>query len=190
MYSNAHHHQHGRAVRRGGYSLTGMALILLLAACGSEAENTNEQAATQQSEAAARAEQSTDETAQAGSESAAADTDTMVADAGDAADDGTQEATAEEEKQEEQKREPMDGYTVYNQFCAVCHRTGLNAAPKHRNKQAWEPRIAKGRETLYEHSIEGFKGMPAKGGIAGLYDQEVRDAVDFMVGESGGWQDE
>jgi len=178
----------GRAAQRCGHTLAGAAIILLIAACGSEAENTDAPATTQTT--ATQTEQNPGKAATEGNETSAADTDTdgaaMTADAGNAADDGAQEAAAEKKK-EEQKREPMDGYTVYNRFCATCHRTGLNAAPKHRNKKAWAPRIAKGRETLYKHSIEGFKGMPAKGGIAGLYDQEVKDAVDFMVEQAGGW---
>lgn len=186
MFSNEDHFQQGHGARRGSYSIAGIALFLIIAACGSEAENTDT-AKTQQS-ATEETQQSAGETAQANNDTtasdAAAESGGMVADAGEAADDGSEEAAAEEKKQE---REPMDGYTVYNRFCTTCHRTGLNAAPKHRDKKAWAPRIAKGKETLYKHSIEGFKGMPAKGGIAGLYDQEVKDAVDFMVEQAGGW---
>lgn len=89
--------------------------------------------------------------------------------------------------QEEQKREPMDGYTVYSRFCVICHKSGMNGAPKYGDKKAWAPRIAQGKDTLYHAAIHGLRAMPAKGGIAGLYDQEVKDAVDYMVEGSGGW---
>lgn len=89
--------------------------------------------------------------------------------------------------QEEQKREPMDGYDVYSRFCVICHKAGMNGAPKYGDKKAWAPRIAQGKETLYNAAIHGLRAMPAKGGIAGLYDQEVKDAVDYMVEGSGGW---
>jgi cytochrome c5 len=89
--------------------------------------------------------------------------------------------------QEEQKREPMDGYTVYSRFCVICHKAGMNGAPKYGDKKAWAPRIAQGKETLYNAAIHGLRAMPAKGGIAGLYDQEVKDAVDYIVEGSGGW---
>jgi cytochrome c5 len=174
----------GDAVARPGATSTAtfLALTLLLAACGSEAEN-----------AASAGQQAAEKTAATASESGAAqepaqaeDAKNMMADAGAAAEKTA--AKEEEAKQEEQKREPMDGYTVYNRFCTVCHKQGMNGAPKFRDKEAWQPRIAKGKETLYKHSIEGFRAMPAKGGIAGLYDQEVKDAVDFMVKNVGGWE--
>ena len=41
---------------------------------------------------------------------------------------------------------------------------------------------------LYDHAINGFNGeagvMIAKGGRMDLSDQEVQDAVDYMVAES------
>lgn len=91
--------------------------------------------------------------------------------------------------QQEQKRPPMDGETVYSRFCVMCHRTGMNGAPKYGNKQAWAPRIAQGKQTLYHAAIHGLRGMPPKGGISGLYDQEVKDAVNYMVQAAGGWKD-
>lgn len=91
--------------------------------------------------------------------------------------------------QQEQKRPPMDGETVYSRFCVMCHKTGMNGAPKYGNKQAWAPRIAQGKQTLYHAAIHGLRGMPPKGGISGLYDQEVKDAVNYMVQAAGGWKD-
>ena len=47
------------------------------------------------------------------------------------------------------------------------------------------PRIAKGKEVLYEHALKGYQGssgvMPAKGGRADLSDDLVKAAVDHMV---------
>ena len=48
---------------------------------------------------------------------------------------------------------------------------------------AWGPRIAKGKDTLYTHAINGFNAMPAKGG-ADIPDEEVQNAVDYMVAEA------
>lgn len=83
----------------------------------------------------------------------------------------------------------VDGGKVYYTYCAVCHKTGLNAAPKYGNKALWIKRIAQGREVMYKHAIEGLRGMPPRGGIPGLSDAEVKAAVDFMVKGSGGWGD-
>jgi cytochrome c len=53
---------------------------------------------------------------------------------------------------------------------------------------AWTPRIAQGMDVLNDHAINGFTGeagiMLPKGGRADLTDQEVMDAVAYMVAES------
>lgn len=70
--------------------------------------------------------------------------------------------------------------------CVGCHLTGLGGAPKIGDKAAWAPRIAKGKEVLYDHAINGFTGpqlheMPPKGGYSHLTDEEVKLGVDFVV---------
>ena len=81
------------------------------------------------------------------------------------------------------------GPQVYNEACNVCHGNGVGGAPITGDVAAWTARIAKGRDVLYDHAINGFDGdaptpMLAKGGRMDLSDQEVRDAVDFMIAES------
>ena len=82
----------------------------------------------------------------------------------------------------------MTGPQVYNSACIACHGTGVGGAPMVADAAAWEERIAKGVETLNQHAIEGFTGeagvMPAKGGRTDLSDQEVIDAVEYMLAES------
>ena len=46
----------------------------------------------------------------------------------------------------------------------------------------WEPRIAQGDDVLYDHAINGFNAMPAKGGNVSLSDDSVKTAVDYMIG--------
>jgi cytochrome c5 len=79
----------------------------------------------------------------------------------------------------------MSGEQVYNMACIACHGQGIGGAPKIGDAGAWAPRIAKGMDTLHQHSIEGFQGsagyMPPKGGRVDLSDDAVMAAVDYMV---------
>ncbi len=77
---------------------------------------------------------------------------------------------------------PADGKTVFEKACVACHGSGLMNSPKAGDKSAWAPRIAQGKPTLYEHALKGIRMMPAKGGNAALADDEVKAAVDYMVG--------
>lgn len=83
--------------------------------------------------------------------------------------------------------EPSSGEDVYNGICKNCHGMAAMAAmiPQTGDAAAWEARVAKGVDTLYEHAIKGFVGelgmMPAKGGNPSLSDDEVKAAVDYMV---------
>ena len=74
-----------------------------------------------------------------------------------------------------------DGKGTYTSACFACHGTGAAGAPKMGDKAAWKARIAQGEATLFDHAINGFKGMPAKGGNASLSDDAVKAAVKYMV---------
>lgn len=78
-----------------------------------------------------------------------------------------------------------DGEKIYNSACLACHMVGVAGAPKFGDADAWTARIAKGIDTLYSNSINGYQGeagvMPPKGGRLDLSDDEVKAAVDHMV---------
>lgn len=78
------------------------------------------------------------------------------------------------------------GKSTFNKTCALCHASGAAGAPKTGDKADWGPRIAQGKDVLYKHALEGFNGakgaMPARGGNTALSDDEVKAAVDYMVG--------
>ena len=80
------------------------------------------------------------------------------------------------------------GKSIFNKTCALCHAAGVAGAPKPGDTADWGPRIAQGNDLLYKHAMEGFTGakgmMPARGGNAALTDDEVKSAVDYMVGLS------
>jgi cytochrome c5 len=80
------------------------------------------------------------------------------------------------------------GDEVYTASCIACHGTGIAGSPKVGDTAAWAERIAAGTDSLYTHAISGFTGktgmMPPKGGNASLSDDEIKAAVDYMVGQS------
>ena len=71
----------------------------------------------------------------------------------------------------------------YQSACFACHGTGAAGAPKLGDKAEWKARIAQGNATLYTHAIDGFKGMPPKGGSS-LDDAAMKAVVDYMVTNS------
>lgn len=77
------------------------------------------------------------------------------------------------------------GEEVYKLACGACHTAGVAGAPKTGDAAAWAPRIKQGYDTLVRHAVEGFKGMPAKGGSADLEPIEVARAVVHMANASG-----
>ena len=77
---------------------------------------------------------------------------------------------------------PKDGATVFNTVCGACHNTGAAGAPKAGDKAAWAPRIALGKDALYKSAISGKNAMPPKGGAAALSDNEIKAAVNHMLG--------
>ena len=74
-----------------------------------------------------------------------------------------------------------DGKKVYDGVCTACHGAGVAGAPKFGDKAAWKPRIAQGKDALYNSVLKGKGAMPPKGGNAALPDADVKAAVDYMV---------
>ena len=82
----------------------------------------------------------------------------------------------------------LTGPQVYNQACLACHGAGIGGAPVFGDVAGWTDRIAQGMDVLNDHAVNGYQGslgyMPPKGGQLQLSDQEVIDAVTYMVEES------
>ncbi len=82
----------------------------------------------------------------------------------------------------------LTGELVYNQNCAICHRSGVGGAPIVGNDKDWIDRAAGGMLMLKQHAVKGYTGdngtMPPKGGFASLSNDDVHEAVDFMVESS------
>jgi len=84
--------------------------------------------------------------------------------------------------------EAVAGEGVYTKACNVCHGAGVAGAPIVGDTAIWTERVAQGMAVLNKHAIEGYVGkngvMPAKGGNMALSDEEVANAVAYMVESS------
>ena len=77
------------------------------------------------------------------------------------------------------------GEEIYNNYCTACHQTGAAGAPKLDATSEWQSRLdEKGREKLYQNSINGFNAMPPKGTCSDCSDAEMKIAVDYMLEEA------
>ena len=82
-----------------------------------------------------------------------------------------------------------DGKEIYDHLCTSCHASGVAGAPMTGDKGKWAPRIAEGIDTLVKHAIEGYHGpdgnfMPPKGGNPALTDEQVTNAVHWLVDQA------
>ncbi|ATG75422.1 cytochrome C [Zobellella denitrificans] len=76
---------------------------------------------------------------------------------------------------------PRSGEAVYTAACAACHATGAAGAPIKGDADAWGPRVAQGRDTLLSHALNGFNAMPPRGACGNCSDEEITNAVDYML---------
>jgi len=76
-----------------------------------------------------------------------------------------------------------DGKKTYQTYCQACHANGVANAPKLGDKDAWAPRIAKGNEAMFTTVIKGLNAMPPKGTCMSCSDDDLRAAMEYMVGQ-------
>ena len=78
------------------------------------------------------------------------------------------------------------GGKIYQTACIACHLTGVAEAPKLDDKAAWESRLAAlGMDGLVQSVTAGKGAMPPKGGFMNLTEDDLRNAVAFMLGKAG-----
>jgi cytochrome c5 len=68
----------------------------------------------------------------------------------------------------------------YNKACAVCHAQGVAGAPMTGDAAAWEPRLAKGMETLLGSVKNGLNAMPPMGMCFDCSDEEYMALIEYM----------
>ena len=77
------------------------------------------------------------------------------------------------------------GEEVYFAACVACHASGAAGAPRLGDVAAWEPRAATGFDALVNSSINGKGVMPPRAGFPNLTDEELANAVRYMLEETG-----
>ena len=80
--------------------------------------------------------------------------------------------------------DPAAGEAIYNKTCKLCHASGMMGAPKPGDKAAWAPRIAKGEDALLASAINGFNKMPPRGTCKDCSDEDLKNAIAYMVEQS------
>ena len=84
---------------------------------------------------------------------------------------------------------PQSAQTIYHDSCSLCHaeenaRDNRLGAPLIGDQAAWAPRLAKGRQAMYDAAINGVPGgdMPGRRDYEAAYsEEEMRAAVDYMI---------
>lgn len=73
------------------------------------------------------------------------------------------------------------GKATYEAGCAGCHDTSHEGAPRLGYLAAWSRRMTKGEEPLVANAIAGIDLMPPRGDNPDLTDEQVRQAVRYML---------
>ncbi len=80
--------------------------------------------------------------------------------------------------------EQRSGALLYRQYCATCHASGAAGAPQvgKENRLYWSHEVEEeGFETLVQEAIHGINAMPPRGNCYDCSDQEIRNAVIYML---------
>ena len=73
------------------------------------------------------------------------------------------------------------GKEIYDLVCASCHTTKVSGAPKLTRPEQWRARLKKGYDKLYNNTLDGIGGMPPRGLCEDCSDDELRQALDYIV---------
>jgi cytochrome c5 len=78
---------------------------------------------------------------------------------------------------------PADTHTaaLYDHSCKACHAMPGTGAPLVHDHASWDPRWAKGLDTLTSHAVLGFQAMPAGGQCAACTQKDYQAIIRFMA---------
>lgn len=72
--------------------------------------------------------------------------------------------------------------SLYETSCKACHATPDTGAPLVHDRAAWDLRWKQGEAVLLDHTIQGFKAMPASGQCAACTPSDFQGLIRFMAG--------
>ena len=77
----------------------------------------------------------------------------------------------------------VDG--TYEQYCAMCHNTGMAGAPELGADDFWSERLDEvGFETIVTNAIDGVNAMPPRGMCNDCSDTEIGELVEYLLGDA------
>lgn len=87
----------------------------------------------------------------------------------------------------------VSGRAIWVENCQNCHLNGREGAPRIKAPSEWAPRLAGGEAKLIANAINGYVTpsggeMPARGGNDALSDDEVAQAVRYILRASSNQQ--
>lgn len=71
---------------------------------------------------------------------------------------------------------------LYETSCKACHASPGTGAPLVQDRAAWDPRWKQGEAVLLDHTIQGFKAMPASGQCVACAPADFQGLIRFMAG--------
>jgi cytochrome c5 len=79
------------------------------------------------------------------------------------------------------------GAEIYEGYCSGCHANGSGGAPRFGDAAAWDTVMKAGATKVDYLAVHGINGMPAKGTCITCTDDQIKQAVEYMVaGTKGG----
>jgi len=104
--------------------------------------------------------------------------------AGDAcATGGSAPATAAAPAMAQAASAEFSAQATYEQYCAMCHNTGMANAPRLGDEAHWTARVAEvGLATITTNAITGINAMPARGMCATCTDEQIGEIVQYLSG--------
>ena len=73
------------------------------------------------------------------------------------------------------------GQEIYKDFCAGCHSSGRNEAPRFGDLMKWEKISTKGMSNLIYSTKNGLNGMPPMGLCNDCTDEELRLSIEYLL---------